>query len=200
MSTHVVSYVCMCVLAFVFVCALAYVPVGMQAYTAIHTSMLLLRACVSLSAHSSSCGASHVLRILLSLHSQFTKLNYGRTRLVEDPPLVNLAAHQTLRKVRRTNRILAIVFSSNYNLLSDAVRPPQTLLSKTICSSHSSSGVLPVSSKFCAVQPHLLAASLPPRRPHGPAFLWRHRGPLEVLAVQPLFWRPRLLRRPICHS
>ena len=101
---------------------------------------------------------------------------YLRTRLVEDLPLVNLAAPQTLRKVRRTNRILAIVFSSNYSLLSDAVRPPQALLSKTICSSHSSSGVLPVSSKFRA----------PPRRPHGPAFLWRHRGPLEVLAVQPL--------------
>ena len=125
---------------------------------------------------------------------------YLRTRLVEDPPLVNLAAPQTLRKVRRTNRILAIVFSSNYSLLSDAVRPPQALLSKTICSSHSSSGVLPVSSKFRAVQPHLLASSRPPRRPHGPAFLWRHRGPLEVLAVQPLFWRPRLLRLTICQS
>ena len=82
----------------------------------------------------------------------------------------------------------------------DAVRPPQALLSKTICSSHSSSGVLPVSSKFRAVQPHLLASSWPPRRPHGPAFLWRHRGPLEVLAVQPLFWRPRLLRLTICKS
>ena len=76
---------------------------------------------------------------------------------MEDPPLVNLAAPRTLRKVRRTNRILAIVFSSNYNLLSDAVRPPQVLLSKAICSSHS-----------------LLASSLSLKIP-------RCRGPLEVL-------------------
>ena len=107
---------------------------------------------------------------------------YLRTRLVEDLPLVNLAAPQTLRKVRRTNRILAIIFSSNYSLLSDAVRPPQALLSKTICSSHSSSGVLPVSSKFRAVQPHLLASSRFPRGPH--ALLWRPRGPL-VMSLYP---------------
>ena len=94
---------------------------------------------------------------------------YLRTRLVEDPPLVNLAAPQTLRKVRRTNRILAIVFSSNYSLLSDAVRPPQALLSKTICSSHSSSGVLPVPQNSSRSNP----------------IFWRFRGPLDVLTVQP---------------
>ena len=94
-----------------------------------------------------------------------------RTRLVEDHPLVNLAAPQTLRKVRRTNRILAIICSSNYSLLNDAVRPPQVLLSKAICSSHSSSGVLLV--------PQNSSRSWSPRSPH--ALLWRPRGPLVML-------------------
>ena len=76
-STHVVANVCVCVLAFVCVCAFAYVPIGMQLYTAIRVSMSILRASVPPSAHSSSCGASHVLRILLSLHSQVPKLNHG---------------------------------------------------------------------------------------------------------------------------
>ncbi len=76
-STHVVSNVCVCVLAFVCVCAFAYVPVGMQVYSAIRAFMSLLHVSVPFSAHSSSCGASHVLRILLSLHSQVPKLNHG---------------------------------------------------------------------------------------------------------------------------
>ena len=78
-STHVVSNVCVCVCVCVCscvcvcVCAFAYVPIGMQVYTAIRVSMSILRASVPPSAHSSSCGASHVLRILLSLHSQVQK-------------------------------------------------------------------------------------------------------------------------------
>ena len=57
------------------VCAFAYVPIGMQVYTAIRISMSILRASVPPSAHSSSCGVSQVLRILLSLHSQVPKVN-----------------------------------------------------------------------------------------------------------------------------
>ena len=80
-STHVVPNVCVyvCVLAFVCmcVCAFAYVPIGMQVYTAIRVFMSILRASVPPSAHSSSCGASQVLRILLSLHSQVPKLTHG---------------------------------------------------------------------------------------------------------------------------
>ena len=74
-STHVVSNVCVCVFLrlCVCVCAFAYVPIGMQVYTAIRVSMSIFRASVSPFAHSSSCGASHVLRILLSLHSQVQK-------------------------------------------------------------------------------------------------------------------------------
>ena len=74
-STHVVSNVCVC--SCVCVCVFAYVPVGMQVYTAIRASVSLLHASVPPSAHSSSCGASHVLRILLSLHLQVPKLNHG---------------------------------------------------------------------------------------------------------------------------
>ena len=78
-STHVVSNVCVCVFLrlCVCVCAFAYVPVGMQVYAAIRAFMSLLHVSVSFSAHSSSCGVSHVLRILLSLHSQVPKLNHG---------------------------------------------------------------------------------------------------------------------------
>ena len=82
-STHVVSNVCVCVCVCVCVflrlcmCVFAYVPVGMQVYTAIRASVSLLHASVPPSAHSSSCGASHVLRILLSLHLQVPKLNHG---------------------------------------------------------------------------------------------------------------------------
>ena len=78
-STHVVSNVCVCVCVFLrlCMCVFAYVPVGMQVYTAIRASVSLLHASVPPSAHSSSCGASHVLRILLSLHLQVPKLNHG---------------------------------------------------------------------------------------------------------------------------
>ena len=76
-STHVVSNVCVCVFLRLCMCVFAYVPVGMQVYTAIRASVSLLHASVPPSAHSSSCGASHVLRILLSLHLQVPKLNHG---------------------------------------------------------------------------------------------------------------------------
>ena len=69
--------VCVCVFLRLCMCVFAYVPVGMQVYTAIHASVSLLHASVPPSAHSSSCGASHVLRILLSLHLQVPKLNHG---------------------------------------------------------------------------------------------------------------------------
>ena len=131
--------------------------------------------CASAHRHK-SCRNAHMLPLVCpEFLLEIPRFPNLRTRLVEDHPLVNLAAPQTLRKVRRTNRILAIICSSNYSLLSDAVRPPQALLSKTICSSHSSSGVLPV--------PQNSSRSRSPRGPH--ALLWRPCGPLVMLLSPP---------------
>ena len=80
-STLVISHVCvclrLCVCVCACVCAFAHVPVGMQMYTTIHASMSFLRASMPPPSHSSRCGASHVLRILLSLHSQVPKHTHG---------------------------------------------------------------------------------------------------------------------------
>ena len=83
-STLVISHMCVCVLALflrmcvcVCVCAFAHVPVGMQMYTTIRASISFLRASMPPASHSSRCGASHVLRILLSLHSQVPKPTHG---------------------------------------------------------------------------------------------------------------------------
>ena len=70
---------CVCTCVFVYVCvrecAFAQLPVGMQMYTTIRASMSFLCASMPPASHSSRCGASHVLRILLSLHSQVPKVN-----------------------------------------------------------------------------------------------------------------------------